>query len=177
MPRYDPDMRPGLALLARIDIAKDLTVLGRIALAALMGYAIGYERELRGSPAGDRTFALVALGAAAVTALGVKDFPASAEKVIAGVITGIGFLGAGLILRGELGMVRGLTTAAALWGGAAAAILIGAGDILVGVGAAVLVLVILEMQYVPMLHVLAAETRRQRKAQEGSPGASGPSNP
>jgi putative Mg2+ transporter-C (MgtC) family protein len=166
-PRYDPTVR-ALATLARIDLASDLTFLGRIALAALIGYVIGYERELRGSPAGDRTFALVALGAAAVTALGVEDFPASAEKVIAGVITGIGFLGAGLILRGEMGMVRGLTTAAALWAAAAAAILIGAGDILVGVGAAILVFMILEMQYVPLLRGLAAETRRRRKAQGGT---------
>jgi len=163
-----------LGLVARIDVASDMTVLGRIALASLLGYVIGYERELRGSPAGDRTFALVALGAAGVTALGVADFPASAEKVIAGVITGIGFLGAGLILRGEMGVLRGLTTAAALWA-AAAAILVGAGDILVGLGAAILVLLILEMQYIPPLRGLASETRRQRGAREGTAGRHLPS--
>jgi len=154
-----------LALLARLSL--DLTILGRIALAALLGYLIGYERELRGSPAGDRTFALVALGAAGVTALGVEDFPTSAEKVIAGVVTGIGFLGAGLILRGEMGVVRGLTTAGAQWG-AAVAILVGAGDILIGLGGAVLIFMILEMQYVPFLRGLAAETRRQRRVQGGN---------
>lgn len=160
-------------MLARVGL--DLSILGRIALASLLGYVIGYERELRGSPAGDRTFALVALGAAGVTALGVEDFAASAEKVIAGVVTGIGFLGAGLILRGEMGAVRGLTTAAALWAAAAVAILVGAGDILVGLGATALVFIILEMQYVPLLRGLAAETRRQKKAQEGhSSGERGP---
>jgi putative Mg2+ transporter-C (MgtC) family protein len=168
--QYDAHVRSMLGLLARIDVGLDLKVLGRIALASLLGYVIGYERELRGSPAGDRTFALVALGAAGVTALGVVDFPASAEKVIAGVVTGIGFLGAGLILRGEMGVVRGLTTAAALWAAAAVAILIGAGDILVGLGAAVLVLLILEMQYIPPLRGLAAETRRQRRAREEASG-------
>jgi putative Mg2+ transporter-C (MgtC) family protein len=158
-------VRTSFALLTRISL--DLSILGRISLAALLGYLIGYERELRGSPAGDRTFALVALGAAGVTALGVEKFPTSAEKVIAGVVTGIGFLGAGLILRGETGLVRGLTTAAALWVAAAVAILVGAGDLLVGLGGAVLVFLILEMQYVPFLRGLAAETRRQRRAQEG----------
>lgn len=156
-----------MALVARFSL--DLTILGRIALAALLGYLIGYERELRGSPAGDRTFALVALGAAGVTALGVEDFPASAEKVIAGVVTGIGFLGAGLILRGEMGMVRGLTTAGALWATAAVAILVGAGDIVVGLGGAILVFMILEMQYVPFLRGLAAETRRQRSMRTSTP--------
>jgi putative Mg2+ transporter-C (MgtC) family protein len=102
-------VRTSFALLARISL--DLSILGRISLAALLGYLIGYERELRGSPAGDRTSALVALGAAGATALGVEKFPESAEKVIAGVVTGIGFLGAGFILRGEMGVVRGLTTA------------------------------------------------------------------
>jgi putative Mg2+ transporter-C (MgtC) family protein len=159
-------------VIARLSL--DLTILGRIALAALLGYLIGYERELRGSPAGDRTFALVALGAAGVTALGVEDFPASAEKVIAGVVTGIGFLGAGLILRGEMGVVRGLTTAAALWAAAAVAILVGAGDILIGLGGAALVFMILEMQYVPFLRGLAAETRRQRREQGGSAGPDAP---
>jgi putative Mg2+ transporter-C (MgtC) family protein len=153
-----------MTMLARVSL--DLSMLGRISLAALLGYIIGYERELRGSPAGDRTFALVALGAAGVTALGVEDFAPSAEKVIAGVVTGIGFLGAGLILRGEMGVVRGLTTAAALWAAAAVAILIGAGDLLVGLGSAALVLVILETQYLPPLRGLAAETHRQRRAQE-----------
>jgi putative Mg2+ transporter-C (MgtC) family protein len=98
----------------------------------------------------------------------VEDFPASAEKVIAGVVTGIGFLGAGLILRGEMGMVRGLTTAAALWAAAGVAILVGAGDILIGLGGAVLAFMILEMQYVPFLRGLAAETRRQRRVRGGS---------
>jgi putative Mg2+ transporter-C (MgtC) family protein len=153
-----------VTMLARVSL--DLSMLGRISLASLLGYIIGYERELRGSPAGDRTFALVALGAAGVTGLGVEDFAPSAEKVIAGVVTGIGFLGAGLILRGEMGVVRGLTTAAALWAAAAVAILIGAGNLLVGLGSAALVLVILEMQYLPPLRGLAAETRRQRRAQD-----------
>ncbi len=73
----------------------ELVVFGRMALGAAFGYLIGFEREVRGKPAGERTFALLALGAAAVTAVGVERFPASAEKVIAGVITGVGSSGRG----------------------------------------------------------------------------------
>jgi len=90
-------------------------LLGRMALATGLGYAIGFEREWRGKPAGERTFALIALGAAGFTAIGVEAFPASAEKVIAGVVTGVGFLGAGLIFREATGGILGLTTASAAW--------------------------------------------------------------
>jgi len=63
-----------------VDITAELTLIGRTALGALLGYVIGFEREYRGKPAGERTFGLLALGAAGVTALGVLAFPASAEK-------------------------------------------------------------------------------------------------
>lgn len=94
----------------------DLTLLVRIGVAAALAWAIGWEREFRGSEAGDRTFALVSLGAAAFTAVGVENFPATAEKVMAGVVTGVGFLGGGMILK-DGGSIRGLTTAAAIWAG------------------------------------------------------------
>src|SRR6266516_6710099 len=104
-----------------------LTVFLRIALAALLGFVVGLERELRGKAAGERTFSLVAVGAAAFTAVGVEKFPESAEKIMAGVATGIGFLGVGIIWREEGGQSRGLTTAAATWAVAAVGVLAGAG--------------------------------------------------
>jgi putative Mg2+ transporter-C (MgtC) family protein len=122
-----------------------LTLFGRIALGGLLGYVIGFEREYRGKSAGERTFALLAIGAAAVTGLGVLEFPASAEKVIAGVITGVGFLGAGLIFREDRpGQVHGLTTAASSWAAAAMGILAGAGAYLTAALGTVLVLLLLE---------------------------------
>jgi hypothetical protein len=108
----------------------DLTLLLRIGVAALLAFAVGWEREFRGSAAGDRTFALVSLGAAAFTAVGVENFPATAEKVMAGVVTGVGFLGGGMILQ-DRGGVRGLTTAAAIWATAAIGMLAGVGELLV----------------------------------------------
>ena len=122
-----------------------LTLFGRIALGGLLGYVIGFEREYRGKSAGERTFALLAVGAAAVTGLGVLEFPTSAEKVIAGVITGVGFLGAGLIFREDrLGQVHGLTTAASSWAAAAMGILAGAGAYLTAALGTILVLLLLE---------------------------------
>jgi putative Mg2+ transporter-C (MgtC) family protein len=88
-----------------------VVIVVRAALAAVLGFLIGWERSVHGSPAGDRTHALVALGSSAFTTVGVVNFPETAEKLIAGVVTGIGFLGAGLIFRQEGGVVRGLTLA------------------------------------------------------------------
>jgi putative Mg2+ transporter-C (MgtC) family protein len=160
-------------LVGRFDLGFDLRLVGRIALAAVLGGIIGYERELRGSTAGDRTFALVAVGAAGITALGVENFPASAEKVIAGVVTGVGFLGAGLIFRGEQGMVRGLTTAASMWASAAVAVLVGASEIFIGVATSVLILVILEVEHLPVLRRVV----RNRQAAIGGLASNGEEDP
>lgn len=143
----------------------DGAILGRIALAALLGYVIGWEREYRGSAAGDRTFALVALGSAAFTGLGAEHFPASAEKVIAGVVTGIGFLGAGLIFGRDGGGVHGLTTAASLWATAAVGVLLGAGEYFVGVAACAVLLFVLELEKLPGMKRFDADSVRGRRAE------------
>lgn len=94
----------------------------RLSVAVLIGGAIGLNRQLRHKPAGMRTHALVALGAAAVILLeanldGTMEVDAGAvSRVIQGVLTGIGFLGAGVILRSANGKnVHGLTTAGSVW--------------------------------------------------------------
>ena len=135
----------------------DLTMLGRIALAAALGYAIGFEREVRGQDAGDRTFALVALGSAAFTAIGIDAFPETAEKLIAGIVTGIGFIGGGLMLRRpEEGVVKGLTTAAAIWSASAVGVVAGAGRLALAAGCTFLVLLTLEIREIPGLRLLDA---------------------
>jgi len=146
----------------------DLVLLGRIVLAAVFGYAVGFEREFRGSKAGDRTFALVAVGAAGITGIGVEFFPASAEKVIAGVVTGLGFLGAGVIFRSSSGEPLGLTTAASLWATAAAGIVIGAGRDLLGFLMTLLILGILEVGHIPALRRLDAKLRMRSVDDPGS---------
>jgi putative Mg2+ transporter-C (MgtC) family protein len=141
-------------------------LLGRMALAAGLGYAIGFEREWRGKPAGERTFALIALGAAGFTAIGVEGFPSSAEKVIAGVVTGVGFLGAGLIFRETTGGILGLTTAASAWAVAAVGVLVGSGAFLSGILSTLLVLFILELNRLPVIRRILAQHIRDQDRNE-----------
>lgn len=112
---------------------RDLVV--RIGVAALIGAALGVNRELRDKPAGVKTHALVALGAALLTVIGV-DLASSdsgtdsnaISRIVQGVVTGIGFLGGGVILRQEASRsVTGLTTAATIWIAAALGVACGAG--------------------------------------------------
>ena len=128
-----------------------LAIFWRIAIAAGLGFIVGMEREWRGKQAGERTFALVALGCAGFTAIGVEMFPSSAEKIMAGVATGIGFLGVGIIWRMEGGQTRGLTTAAANWAVAAIGVLTGTGLILAACLSTLLCLLILELYNLPLI--------------------------
>ncbi len=138
-------------------IVHDLSMFGRIALAALLGFIIGWEREVRGHPAGARTFALVSAGSAALTAIAFDAFPATAEKLIAGIVTGIGFLGAGVVLRENSGHVRGLTTAAAIWAISAIGVLAGTARLLLSALTTLLFLVLLEFRRIPVLKLLAPQ--------------------
>src|SRR5262249_28913832 len=112
-------------------------VLARLALAGALGGAVGFERELRDHEAGVRTHLLVALGSAAftlVSAYGFRDFDYGRStgftldptRIAAQIVTGIGFLGAGAIIRQGIS-IRGLTTAATLWVAAAIGMAAGAG--------------------------------------------------
>jgi len=95
----------------------------RLGAALILGGLFGLNRELHGKPAGLRTHALVALGAAVATIIVLKspDAPMGAAdqnaigRVVQGILTGVGFLGAGVILRDPAGHVTGLTTAATIW--------------------------------------------------------------
>jgi putative Mg2+ transporter-C (MgtC) family protein len=126
-------------------------VLVRVVLAGVLGGAIGAEREIREREAGLRTHLLVAVGAALftiVSAYGWRDFHFSQRsgitydptRIAAQIVTGIGFLGAGAIIRQGLS-IRGLTTAASLWVVAAIGIAAGAGYYSAAVITTVLVLV------------------------------------
>jgi putative Mg2+ transporter-C (MgtC) family protein len=106
-------------------------VLGRLLLATLFGALIGLNREREGKPAGLRTHALVALGAAAlmIVALLLQGGDSGAPgRVLQGIVAGVGFIGAGTILhRDDAQGVHGLTTAAAIWIVAAIGVAAGAG--------------------------------------------------
>ncbi len=122
-----------LAEFADIGDAKQLTqITVRLLIAAILGGILGFEREHKGKAAGVRTHMLVAMGAALfVMVPQMSGNQADAmSRVVQGVIAGIGFLGAGTILKGkedEEGHVKGLTTAAGLWMTAAIGVAAGLG--------------------------------------------------
>jgi putative Mg2+ transporter-C (MgtC) family protein len=106
---------------------------GRLLLATALGMAIGLNREISSKPAGMRTHALVALGSALATLVGMMlagtpaSGPEAPSRVIQGLLAGIGFVGGGVILHRSRGGVEGLTTAASIWVVAIAGIAVGAG--------------------------------------------------
>jgi putative Mg2+ transporter-C (MgtC) family protein len=119
----------------------------RFLLAVALGAGIGYQRERAGKAAGMRTLILVSAGAALFTLVSVYGFGVEGvdiSRVAAGVVVGVGFIGAGVILRGQREEeVAGLTTAATIWVTAAIGLAAGAGMYLVSVIATALILGIL----------------------------------
>lgn len=141
-----------VVVLAAVWNDSERLLLEHIALAFVLSFVIGFEREIRGAPAGDRTFALVGTGSAAITAVTLGSSP----QAIAGVVTGIGFIGAGLVFRGEQGMLKGMTSAATIFAVAAIGIVSGTGHTWLAVGVAALVVVDLELRQIPLLRRLDA---------------------
>jgi putative Mg2+ transporter-C (MgtC) family protein len=128
------------------DAATELDLVGRLLLAAVLGAVIGVEREIHDHPAGIRTHLLVALGSALFTVLSIVGFSSSSgvavdpSRVAAQIVTGIGFLGAGAILKyGPT--IKGLTTAASLWAAAGIGMAAGASRPVIAIAATIIVLV------------------------------------
>ncbi len=121
----------------------------RMAAAVIIGCIIGLDRNLRGKPTGMKTLGLVALGSALVT-MASLGFPVAtiiaddrSARVIQGIVTGIGFLGAGVIIQNQVEKrIRGLTTAASIWVTAALGIVCGLGAWSVAVIATLLVMLL-----------------------------------
>ena len=123
----------------------------RLALAAVLGGVIGFDRETRGKPAGFRTNILICVGAALLMELSIEvarrwveeyGTVADPERIAAQIVSGIGFLGAGTIIQSRTG-VRGLTTAAGLWVVAAIGMAVGGRQYLLAVTTAVGVMITL----------------------------------
>lgn len=118
-------------------------LIARLVLAAVLGAVLGYERESRSKTAGLRTHTLVSLGAATFTVAGAAGFQAEnvdPSRLAAGVITGIGFIGAGTILRSGI-HVTGLTTAATLWMAGALGVAAASGLYAISIAAGVIALI------------------------------------
>jgi len=126
-------------------VSVEIEMVLRLLLAAALGAIIGYQRERAGKPAGLRTHILICAGAALFTIGSLYGFGVAADpaRVAAGIVAGIGFLGAGAIIRREGGIVEGLTTAATIWAIAAVGLAAGAGLYLISAVTTAVILIVL----------------------------------
>ncbi len=133
--------------MGTIDIWQQYVVVINAALAAVLGSIIGWERDRAGKSAGPRTMALVGSASAAGVAIGaVRDAQADfgdPTRAMHAVITGIGFLGAGLIFTNRSGGTQGVTTAATVFATAAMGVAVGLGFQIAGVGLTIIIFAIL----------------------------------
>lgn len=141
------DFFVSIGIPASLVASLKLASLARLVLAAILGAAVGLERELAGKPAGLRTTILICVGATMFTDLSLSiasfgtggGFRSDPARLAAQIIPGIGFIGAGAILHSR-GRVTGVTTAATLWVVTAIGIGVGAGEYVQAIGTTVLVL-------------------------------------
>jgi putative Mg2+ transporter-C (MgtC) family protein len=138
---------PSLLSVASFDVTTFFDDMLRVGLAILLGAIIGAERQLAGQSAGLRTHVMVAMGAAVFTLAGIAtsgDNLYQVTRVVQGMATGVGFLGAGVILKlDDDPKVRGLTTAASIWVAAAMGASAGLGEYALAAAAAVASVVVL----------------------------------
>jgi putative Mg2+ transporter-C (MgtC) family protein len=127
---------------------------GHLVVAVALTYALGFERDLRSAPTGDRVFALIGAGAGVVGIIAAHGAP----NALAGAITGIGFIGGGLVFRQTISrnqsVVMGITTAAAIFATAAIGAAAGQGRLLVATVATALALLVLEIRHLKLLNFL-----------------------
>lgn len=116
----------------------------RLVLSVIFGGLIGLEREIVHKPAGVRTHMLVSLGSALFILISLEAFPGDAARIIAGIATGIGFLGAGTIFKAK-NDVHGLTTAASIWAVAAVGLAIGLGYYVITSFGVLLIILVLQL--------------------------------
>lgn len=143
----------------------DAALWSRVGAALLCGGIVGFERQLRGRPAGVRTSSLICLGTAMFVYLGMslREEGGDATRVLGQVVTGVGFLGGGVIMTRD-GLVTGVTSAAVVWVLAAVGAAIGAGKF--GIGFAVSVVTVTVLVGVEKLEHAFAQLRRGVHAQK-----------
>lgn len=141
----------------------DAELIQRLLLAATLGALIGLEREWRHKDAGLRTNILITIGSALFTLMSIELTDAKTgdqSRIAAQIVTGIGFLGAGAIMRTDAG-IQGLTTAATIWVNAALGVAVGGGKYhLAAIGTAVTLIVLL------LLYPIEQYIARKRPASE-----------
>ncbi len=159
------------------ELATNGVILMNLAGALLLGLLVGYERSYHGRAAGMRTYGLVCMASAALTVIGgYPQFwfgghggmigPNDPTRIVQGIVTGIGFLGAGVIMR-EGFNISGLTTAASIWASSVIGVMVGVGFYLSAMGLAFLcamsmIFISRLEQWLPSRHAVAITMRFQR---------------
>lgn len=131
-----------------MEIRPDLEIFARIVTAFLLGALIGWERERHGISAGIRTYGAISLGACVFGVLSISLVGADPSRIAAQIVTGIGFLGGGVIFR-QGDYVSGLTTAATLWATAAVGLAVSFGLYLISFLTAILLYLLLYLPRLP----------------------------
>lgn len=135
-------------------MAADFQDIVHLLVAFFLTYALGFERALRGAGAGDRVFSMIGVGTGFAGVLAAHGVP----YALTGAMTGIGFIGGGLVFRRDAGdgheIVRGVTTAAAIFAAAGVGAAAGTGRLMVATIGAVVTLLALEIRHVRRLSVL-----------------------
>lgn len=120
----------------------DLEIAFRLVLSFMIGTALGIEREYRSKAAGLRTMIVICLGSTIFTEISISIGGNSPDRIASNIITGIGFLGAGVIFKDGL-TISGITTATTIWISAALGMAVGAGEYMIAVVSSVVVLIVL----------------------------------
>ncbi len=144
-----------------VDLWLQATIIINTAIAAVLGSIIGLERDRAGKAAGPRTMALIAASSASIVAIGavlnINSEFGDPTRALHAIMTGIGFLGAGLIFTNKVSGIQGITTAATVFSTAAMGVSVGLGFQVVGLGLTIIILSILRSTQV----LEAAASRKQ----------------
>ncbi len=134
-----------------MDINAELIIISKLIVSFLLGAFIGLDREKHGRDAGIRTYAAVCIGATLFTAITAHlvNNPADTSRVIANIITGVGFLGAGIIYRNSsVGTSHGLTTAATVWCTSAVGVAVGLNMFIIAIIGSVALYFLLSLHHI-----------------------------
>jgi putative Mg2+ transporter-C (MgtC) family protein len=126
-------------------VVETTVIVLKLVVALLLGALVGLEREWKRKPAGLRTHMLVSMGACMFTVVSMTSFNTDPARVASGIVTGIGFIGAGSII-GSRGHIHGITTAATLWIVAAIGLAVGAEMYVLAFAASILVFIVLQLR-------------------------------
>jgi putative Mg2+ transporter-C (MgtC) family protein len=149
----------------------DYVLLQKLVLSLILGAAVGLERELKKKPLGLKTTIIISVSSCLLTIVSIEasnlyavpyEKPMDPLRLAAQIISGVGFLGAGAILRRNNDVISGLTTAAMIWAAAGLGITVGAGFYIEAISAMILLLIAVEMLS-PLLKRIGPKTLRQKE--------------